>query len=418
MSQLVVGLALVACVGVEGARVARKSKGESETKFIAGVPVLNYHLAYPDQAGLAELGGSFAGDIEQDWIIGVTPATTDDEIHSLCQLGDCKAEGHPSEGGVPFFEIRATEKDLESLLLSARGVAEYVEPDSMKYAIPSRDEPEATPWGLNRIGTSRRSSTGKNTHIYVHDTGIRSTHREFGGRVIPTLDMTKSNFVCRSSDKSCAADRDGHGTHCSGTAAGASYGVAPQATVHAVKTLDDQGGGPWSWDYKGLDWIATKGQRPAVVSMSLGGPGQQSGMKTAVNAAVAAGVTVVVAAGNENDNACRYTPAYVPAVIAVGATTSRDQRSGFSNFGSCTNIWAPGSAILSSTARSDSSTATWDGTSMACPHVSGGVALLLQKDPRMKPTKVLSTLLNAAESGKISGLKSGDTNKLLHVAGF
>jgi len=412
MSQLVVGLALVACVCVEGARVDRRQRSP-EGKFIAGVPVLNYQLAYPDQDSLA------AGDHKQDWIIAVTPGTTDEQIHSLCQSGDCKAEGHPSEGGVPFFEIAATEKELELLLLKAKGVAAFVEPDSMRYAIPSPPNLEATPWGLNRVGASGRSSTGRNTHIYVHDTGIRSTHSDFGGRVIPTLDLTEgSNFVCSSSNANCATDRQGHGTHCSGTAAGASYGVAPGATVHAVKTLTDQGGGPWSWDYTALDWIATQGERPAVVSMSLGGYGQQAGMKTAADAAVAAGVTIVVAGGNSNDDACQYTPAYVPSVITVGSTTSQDQRSGFSNYGSCTNIWAPGSSILSSYSSSDTSTATLSGTSMACPHVSGGVALLLEKDPSMSPGKVLTNLLNSAETGVLSGLKSSDTNKLLRVVGF
>jgi len=413
-------LALGLSLGADGARVNRKKGSRPETKFIAGVPVMNYHLAYPDQeARLAELGDSFTSQLTHDWIVAVDPSTTDAQIHHLCQMGDCMTEGHPSEGGVPFFEIRATEEDLETLLKNTDGVkVSYVEPDTMAHAVPIMEaEPEAKTWGLNRIRAGARSSTGRNTHVYVFDTGIRRTHSDFGGRVIPTVDMTRRNYECAGS-LSCAEDRDGHGTHCAGSAAGASYGVAPAAKVHAVKTLDDQGGGPWSWDITGLDFVARKGQRPAVVSMSLGGSGRQSSIKTAVDAAVSSGVTVVVAGGNENDDACRYTPAYVPSAITVGSTTSRDARSSFSNYGSCTNIWAPGSDVKSASHHGDTTYVTFSGTSMACPHVSGAALLLLEKSPSLRPAKILERLSSAALSGVVSGLKSSDTNKLLQVNGL
>lgn len=357
----------------------------------------------------------------QDWNVVVEVDTQDEQIQSLCRMADCRAEGHPAHGGVPFFQIRATEEELETVLRSGRHIVKFVEPDSEVRLIPElQAEPESAMWGLDRIGTSQRSSNGAGSHVYILDTGIRKTHSDFGGRVIPTLDQTRFiNKECISwSPLPCAGDNQGHGTHCAGTAAGQSYGVAPGATIHAVKVLGDDGGGSWSWSYNALDWLATKGERPAVASMSLGGYGTQSAMKNAVDAAVASGVTVVVAAGNENSNACNFSPAFVPSAITVGATTSLDTRSRFSNFGTCTNIWAPGSSITSAGHRSDTDSATFDGTSMACPHVSGAVALLQQKNPGLNAAKVLSQLQTSAATGAISGLKSTDTNKLLQVAGL
>merc|ERR1719199_2459089 len=169
----------------------------------------------------------------------------------------------------------------------------------------------------------------------------------------------------------CAGDAQGHGTHCAGTAAGETYGVAPAAKVKSVKVLSDQGSGSWSWSYYALDWLAQNPTRPAIASMSLGGSGTQQAMRDAVNAAVNSGVVVVVAGGNSNGDACRFSPAFVPSAITVGSTTSTDARSSFSNYGSCTNIWAPGSDVVSADHRSDTGTRSLSGTSMACPHVSG-----------------------------------------------
>merc|ERR1712060_167793 len=184
----------------------------------------------------------------------------------------------------------------------------------------------------------------------------------------------------------------GHGTHCAGSAAGESYGVAVGAKIRSVKVLSDQGSGSWSWSYYALDWLATNPTRPAIASMSLGGSGTQQAMRDAVDAATNAGVSVIVAGGNSNSDACRFSPAFVPSAITVGSTDSLDRRSSFSNYGSCTNIWAPGSSILSAGHRSDTGTATFSGTSMACPHVAGGAALVLERNPGFNYAKVLETL--------------------------
>jgi subtilisin family serine protease len=414
MAKLATCLA-VAALGAQGARRGSKGTGALQTKLILGdIPILNYDRAFKKKASLS---ASLAA--EEDWVVVMKPEATEEEIHTLCSLGNCLAEGHPGRGGVPYFEVRATEGDLELLLSDAKGMVKFVEPDDTVELTPELLEPAAASglWGLDRIGTSQRSSTGAGTHIYVLDTGIRKSHSDFGGRVIPTLDKTRLiNQRCISwSPLPCAGDKQGHGTHCAGTAGGATYGVAPETTLHAVKVLGDDGSGQFSWSYDALDFLATEGLRPAVASMSLGGRGTSEAMKVAVNTAVNAGVTVVVAGGNSNSDACRFSPAFVPNAITVGSTTSQDRRSSFSNYGTCTNIWAPGSSILSADVSSDDASSRKSGTSMACPHVSGAAALLLEKDPGMSSAKVLSALLSNALEGVLGDLKQGDTNKLLQV---
>jgi len=211
----------------------------------------------------------------------------------------------------------------------------------------------------------------------------------------------------------CAADVQGHGTHCAGSAAGSTYGVAPGAKVHAVKVLNDQGYGSTSWTVAALDWVIRSGERPAVASMSLGGPGRSRSDQIAIDKATNAGVVVVVAAGNENQDACGFSPAYVASAITVGSTDYYDRRSGFSNYGSCVQIYAPGSSIKSASHLSDIGTSTKSGTSMACPHVAGAAALLLGRS-FAGMAAVKAEMLRTAKSG-ITGLLTGDPNKLLFV---
>jgi len=408
--------------GVRSARISRsRSSAEAQepptTKFVAGVPILNYHLAFGGKASLSEAGEQLG----QDWVMVVQSGTSDAEVDGLCKglKQGCKMVGHPGGGGVPFLEVHGTEKDLEGIVQAAAGAAKFVEPNVEMYVYPDIEVEmgamSTASWGLERVGAPMRPTQGKGVHIYVVDTGVRSTHRDFGGRAIPTLDVTSGSAVECNGALSCAFDKQGHGTHCAGTTAGTNYGVAPRAQVHSVKVLSDSGRGEFSWSYAALDWIATKGPSPAVASMSLGGEGVLSAMGEAIDAAVAAGVTVVVAGGNFNTDACKYSPAFSPSAITIGSTTAADMRSDFSNYGSCVDLWAPGSDIVSASSKSDTGSKTLSGTSMACPHVSGGVALLLESNPRWSSAQVLSEMLATAVSGGIVGLKSSDTNKLLWV---
>jgi len=408
--------------GALGGRIKR-TRREAKS-FIAGVPVLNYHLAYAEHANLAEMADEERAALEQDWLLAVAPETSDEEIARLCKLTACVTKGHPGKGGVPYFEVRSTEGVLSKVIEEAKGSIQFVEPNSEVQMIPDIEDAnvESKSWGLDRIAAPARSSRGSGVHVYVLDTGIRASHTDFGGRVTPTLDLavesTPGNVVvteCSSYNGACAGDVQGHGTHCAGTAAGTEYGVAPSANLHSIKVLSDEGSGEWGWSYAALDWLAVKSQKPAVASMSLGGPGTQQLMATAVTAAVDSGVTVVVAGGNDNSDSCRFSPAFIPAAITVGSTTFVNSRSSFSNYGSCTNIWAPGSNITSAGIRDDDARRSLSGTSMACPHVSGAAALQLEMSPSMRSSQILNELLKNAVVNALTDLKAGDTNSLLYV---
>merc|ERR1719387_1927253 len=264
-------------------------------------------------------------------------------------------------------------------------------PDEMQMSLaPS----SVLSWGLDRIDDRSGldnsydgpADGGNDVHVYVADTGIRTSHGDFGSRAVPTIEVVGNGVVeCSADDVNCARDRQGHGTHCAGTIGGTEYGVAKGATIHAVKVLSDSGRGSFSWFVEALDWVVTNGQRPAVFSASLGGQGNIGFVETAIDRTTAAGVVVVVAAGNDNMDACGFSPAHVSSAITVGATRSHDTRAYYSNHGSCLDIFAPGSSITSADEASDSGSTTISGTSMACPHVAGAAALILQQDPNLTP---------------------------------
>merc|ERR1719325_486165 len=231
----------------------------------------------------------------------------------------------------------------------------------------SESELELASWGLVRTGVSTRANAGRGQTIYIQDTGIRNSHSDFGGRSSPAIDLTSGRLVvCSPGSNSCAHDRQGHGTHCAGTAAGATYGVASEATIKAMKTLSDQGSGSRSWQFAAIDWVTANGVKPSVISMSLGGSGADAGYTRSIGAASNAGITVVVAAGNSNGDACNFSPAFTPLAITVGSTDSRNRRSSFSNYGTCVQIWAPGSSIMSAGISSDTSSSTKSGKPWMC----------------------------------------------------
>ncbi|MFH8618736.1 S8 family serine peptidase [Streptomyces sp. NPDC017979] len=270
-------------------------------------------------------------------------------------------------------------------------------------------------WGLDRIDQKRLpldqrytypDSAGQGVTAYVIDTGVRISHRDFGGRAVNGYDAVDNDNV--------AQDGNGHGTHVAGTVAGTSYGVAKKARIVAVRVLNNSGSGTTAQVVAGVDWVARNAVKPAVANMSLGG-GANTTIDSAVRRAIAAGVTFAVAAGNSNANAANYSPARVTEAITVGSTTNTDARSSFSNYGSVLDIFAPGSGIASAWHTSDTATNSISGTSMASPHVAGAAAIYLGANPSSTPAQVASGLIAAASTGVVTNPGTGSPNRLLNV---
>lgn len=291
----------------------------------------------------------------------------------------------------------------------------YVEPVRPVQASTTQTD---APWGLDRIDQTSTPLTrtytygpaGQGVDVYIIDSGINLSHADFEGR-IDTARAFYADDLGETVD-----DCDGHGTHVAGIAAGTRYGVAKRATIIPFRVLDCQGSGFSDDVIVALDEIAKQhadGQ-PAVANLSLGGAFSPA-MNDAVAALVADGVTVVVAAGNERDDACAYSPAAAEQAIAVGATTADDALAAYSNTGSCVDMLAPGSSIRSASIGSSTGSVSMNGTSMAAPHVAGAAALILTWHPSWAPAKVRKELLTTALSGTISGLPSGTPNRLLHT---
>lgn len=269
-------------------------------------------------------------------------------------------------------------------------------------------------WGIDRIDQASLplnrsyiySDSGAVVNAYVIDTGIYTPHQDFKGRAVSAVD-----FVDKDQD---ATDCNGHGTHVAGTIGSNTYGVAKKVKLWGVRVLDCEGSGTTASVIAGIEWVKKNHIKPAVANMSLGG-GASKALDAAVQASIKAGVTYVVAAGNESAKACSSSPSRVPEAITVGATTNSDARASYSNYGTCVDLFAPGSNITSLWIDSNSATNTINGTSMASPHVAGVAALYLAKHPSAKPAEVVAALKKGAVSGKLSSIGSGSPNLLLNT---
>jgi subtilisin family serine protease len=287
-----------------------------------------------------------------------------------------------------------------------------VEPDRI---VEGTDMQSAAPWNLDRVdqralplnGTFAYTGSGAGVNIYIIDSGIRTTHTDFGGRA--------SGAWTGVNDGNGAGDCSGHGTMVAAAAGGARFGVAKQATLWSVRVLDCSGSGSLSTILAGVDWVTRNARRPAVANMSLGS-GSYSTLTAAVANSIAAGVTYAVSAGNSATDACGQSPADVAPALTVGAVNSADIQASWSNFGACVDLYAPGVSVRTASAASDTSTTSASGTSFASPIVAGAAALVLEAKPTASPADVAQAVVSTATPGILSGLGSRSPNLLLHTA--
>lgn len=317
-------------------------------------------------------------------------------------------------------------------------LVKFIEKDSRVFA-SEFDTQNGAPWGLSRISHREPLSLGSfNKYLYdneagsgvtsyVIDTGVNIDHMDFEGRAtwgktIPNGDLD--------------IDGNGHGTHCAGTIGSKHYGVAKNADIVAVKVLRSNGSGSMSDVIKGVEFAVNahkkavkegkKGFKGSTANMSLGG-GKSPALDMAVNAAVNAGIHFAVAAGNDNADACNYSPASAEKAVTVGASTLSDSRAYFSNYGKCVDIFGPGLNILSTYIGSKSATATLSGTSMASPHVCGLLTYFLSLQPTsdsqfsaqggLTPAQMKKKLIEYSTRDALTDIPDSTPNYLIYNGG-
>ncbi|MFF3458144.1 S8 family peptidase [Streptomyces sp. NPDC002730] len=344
--------------------------------------------------------------VQNSWIVVLKDGTT-----HAADLG--VTPSHTYRKALQGFS--ASMSDAKAAKLSADPRVAYVQQNA---TIRINETQTNATWGIDRIDqrnlplskTYTYNTNASNVTAYIIDTGIRTSHSEFGGRASVGTDTVGGGQN--------GQDCNGHGTHVAGTVGGKTYGVAKGVKLVAVRVLDCQGSGTTAGVIAGIDWVTANAKKPAVANMSLGG-GADAALDNAVKKSIASGVSYSIAAGNGNFlglpmNACNYSPARVPEAITVGATDNTDRRASFSNYGTCLDLFAPGVNITSSWKDSNTATNTISGTSMATPHTAGVAALYLATHATATPVQVRDALVNGATSGKVQDPRTGSPNKLLH----
>jgi subtilisin family serine protease/lysophospholipase L1-like esterase len=362
------------------------------------------------QGGAATVPGSYIVVLKDDAVSGgAGRSAISDRARSLAgRYGG-------SVGGVYSAALHGFEAAMSepaARRLAADPAVAYVEPNQLVRAADTQPSPPS--WGLDRVdqrslpldSSYTSPNSGSGVHAYIIDSGIRITHADFGGRASSGFDAV---------DGGAADDCNGHGTHVAGTVGGATYGVAKDVSLVAVRVLDCAGAGTSAYLLAGLDWVAANAVKPAVVNVSVSLAGVDSAVDSAVANSIASGVVYAVAAGNDNADACTRSPAHASAALAVGATTSDDARAPYSNYGSCVDLFAPGSDITSAGYSDDTATTVRSGTSMATAHVAGAAALALAANPAWTPSQVGAYLLGNATTGVVYDACDNSPNRLLDI---
>lgn len=344
---------------------------------------------------------------------GVSSAAEAQGVESQIQAKVARVRGklrHSYQYAIKGFAAELDAAAVQSL--RADPEVAYVEPDRVVHAVTTQS---GVTWGIDRIdqrslplsGTYTYNSTGAGVRAYIIDTGILTSHPEFGGRASAVYDAV--------GDGQNGIDCNGHGTHVAGTVGSSTYGVAKGVYLRAVRVLDCSGSGSNSGVIAGVNWVAQNHISPAVANMSLGGGASQA-VDDAVNSLANSGVFLAVAAGNSNADACNTSPARAANTTTVAASDRNDARASFSNYGGCVDLYAPGVNITSTWL--NNGTNTISGTSMATPHVTGVAALYKAANGDASYSTIRAWLTNNATANVITGNPSGTANRLLYKAGL
>jgi subtilisin family serine protease len=374
--------------------------------LIGGVACQGADVTRPEETVSAKQNGAVPGE----YIVVFQPT-----VSNPAELAAQLTRGQ----GTLRFTYRTAIKGFAASLPAAAAQAiarhplvAYVEPDQV-YRLDATQSMNANgdPWGLDRVDqqglplsrTYTYTATGAGVHAYIIDTGIWSLHPDFGGRANNVYDAI-------GGPGGTGEDCHGHGTHVAGTIGGTTYGLAKGASLHGVRVLSCGGLGLTSQIIAGIDWVRQNAVKPAVANMSLGG-----GLSAALNDATTnlwnSGVFVAVAAGNDNVDACTASPASATGAFTTAASEKTDAKASYSNWGTCVEAYAPGSAIVSDFL--GGTTMSFSGTSMASPHIAG-VAVLYKATFGDQPSASVSNwIVTNATSGVITGNPAGTPNRLL-----
>jgi serine protease len=313
------------------------------------------------------------------------------------------------------YAVKLTPRGLERMLQNEQ--VKFVEEDQT-VSLNDCQSQSGEDWGTARINVRNYNSSktytydyttgasGVNVDAYVIDTGIYCENNDFVNKKTGSCTFGYSS-VTNAIGIPDETDGNGHGTHCAGTIAGQTWGAAKEANLIAVKVLSDRGSGSTSGVIDGIDWVAGRPAvtgRKSIANLSLGGGFSQI-QNDAIASATNSGVTMVVAAGNDNSDACSYSPASEPLAITVAASDINNDRASYSNYGSCVDIFGPGSSITSAWIGSPSATNTISGTSMASPQVCGTGAKFLSADNSLTPATLTAKILADASANEISDVK-------------
>ncbi len=354
-----------------------------------------------------EIAGQYIVTLHADQVDDVAQA-----IHALLNIRQDQVIGR-FDSALKGFVVQLPASAAEAL--RQHPAVQSIELDRAVH-VASLESQTNAPYWLDRIDqfltplddTYDYEQTGAGVRAYVVDTGIRASHQELGGRVLEGFSLIEDGLG--------TGDCNGHGTHVSSLLGGQTYGVAKQVSFVPVRVFDCRGNGTWSDVIAGLDWVRTNLVKPAVVGVSISGPGSAA-LDTAIRSLIAEGATVVVAAGNNSSDGCLFSPARVGEAISVGASNRTDGRANFSNFGSCIDIFAPGEQMEAAHHLSDTALFTRSGTSQAVPLVAGVAANLLQRFPNASPAAVANFIQITGSLDRLSDPGANSPNLLLFSRG-